>query len=61
MFHEVKVDKVTACHKINNPASGRVMQKAGIHYDTTLKGYRVDKEMGKRVDLRHKAPPFRIQ
>lgn len=35
---------------LNNPASGSVMQKAGMHYDATLKGYRVDKETGKRVD-----------
>lgn len=51
MFHEAMVDKVIACHKINNPASGRVMQKAGLHYDATLKGYRVDKGTDNRVDL----------
>ncbi len=50
MFDEVQVDKVIACHSSKNPASGRVMQKAGMHYDGTLKNYFVDKNTGQRCD-----------
>ncbi len=50
MFEEVGVEKVIACHISSNPASGRVMEKAGMHYDGTLKGYFVDKNTGKRAD-----------
>lgn len=50
MFEEVGVDKVVAYHLSVNPASGRVMAKAGMHLDAVLKGYLVDKLTGKRVD-----------
>lgn len=45
------VEKVTACHISTNPASGRVMQKAGMKYDATLKEYVVDKNTKERADL----------
>lgn len=45
------VEKVTACHISTNPASGRVMQKAGMNYDATLKEYVVDKNTKERADL----------
>lgn len=51
MFNKVKVDKIVACHISTNPASGRVMVKAGMHYDSTLTGYRIDKNTGEREDL----------
>ena len=50
MFDQVGVDKVIAYHLSVNPASGRVMAKAGMHLDAVLKGYLVDKLTGNRVD-----------
>ena len=50
MFNKAEVDKVCANHISTNPASGRVMQKAGMHLDAVLKGYLVDKPSGKRTD-----------
>lgn len=46
-----KVEKITACHISTNPQSGRVMQKAGMTYDATLKEYIVDKNTKSRADL----------
>lgn len=46
-----KVEKITACHLSINPASSKVMEKAGMVYDATLKEYRIDKNTNKRVDL----------
>ena len=51
MFNKVEVEKVSACHISTNPASGRAMIKAGMQYDATLKGYRIDKNTNERVDL----------
>ncbi|MCI7402146.1 MAG: GNAT family N-acetyltransferase [Christensenella sp.] len=50
MFNEVEAGMIIACHISTNPASGRVMQKAGMKYDATLKKYFVDKNSGKRAD-----------
>ena len=50
LFDEVEVDKIIACYLSLNSASGRVMEKAGMHYDGTLKNYFVDKKTGKRCD-----------
>lgn len=50
MFTQVKVDKIIACYMSVNPSSGRVMEKAGMHYDATLKNYFIDKNTGKRCD-----------
>lgn len=50
MFDEVEVDKIIACHESVNPASGRIMQKAGMNYDATLPKYFIDKNTGKRCD-----------
>lgn len=36
-FDEVGVECVRACHAPENPKSGRVMQKCGMHYDGTLR------------------------
>ena len=51
MFNEVEVEKIITCHISTNPASGWVMIKVGMNYDSTLKGYAVDKNTGKREDL----------
>ena len=50
MFDKVCVDKIFADHISTNPASGRVMQKAGMKFDAILKGYLIDKNTGKRED-----------
>jgi len=36
---ELGVVRVQACHSVNNPASGRVMEKAGMRYEGTLRLY----------------------
>jgi RimJ/RimL family protein N-acetyltransferase len=38
-LHSAGLHKVTANHFADNPASGRVMQKAGMLYEATLKAY----------------------
>ena len=37
-------------HRSSNPASGRVMQKAGMKYDGSLRDRRLDID-GKRADM----------
>ena len=37
LFDEVGMNRVGACHDSNNPKSGRVMQKAGMKYEGTLR------------------------
>ena len=51
MFEQVGVEKILARHLSVNPASGRTMQKAGMHYDATLPGYFVDKTTDQRCDV----------
>ena len=50
MFQKVQVDKIIACHIGPNKASGRVMEKAGMHFDGALPKYFVDKNTGLRED-----------
>lgn len=38
LFDEVGMNRVAACHSTKNPKSGRVMQKAGMKYEGTLRG-----------------------
>ncbi|MDY0101778.1 MAG: GNAT family N-acetyltransferase [Lentimicrobium sp.] len=38
-LHSAGLHKVTANHFADNPASGRVMQKAGMKYEATLKAH----------------------
>lgn len=38
LFEEVGMNRVCARHDVNNPKSGRVMQKAGMMYEGTLRG-----------------------
>ncbi|MCR4936435.1 MAG: GNAT family N-acetyltransferase [Oscillospiraceae bacterium] len=38
LFWTVGMPEVGACHDVNNPNSGRVMQKCGLHYRMTLSG-----------------------
>jgi len=37
LFDEVGLSRVAACHDANNPNSGRVMDKAGMKYEGTLR------------------------
>ena len=36
-FNEIGVNRVAACHDVNNPKSGRVMQKAGMQKEGVLR------------------------
>ena len=36
-FEDLGLHRLEACHDINNPASGRVMEKCGMHLEGTLK------------------------
>ena len=38
LFDTVGVNRVTACHDVNNPKSGRVMQKAGLKFEGIMRG-----------------------
>lgn len=41
LIFEVGANRVEACHSVNNPASGRVMEKAGMRLEGTIRqGYR---------------------
>lgn len=51
MFINVDADKILACHVDLNPASGKVMKKAGMTLDGILRGHKVDKVTGERCDL----------
>ena len=51
MFNRVDADKVLACHVSLNPASGKVMKKAGMNLDGVLRGHKVDKYTKERCDL----------
>ncbi len=35
MFEEAEINRIAAYHDVNNPKSGRVMQKAGMQYEGT--------------------------
>lgn len=51
MLNEVKINLVEAKYYSCNPASGRVMEKAGMKYDATLRNRRIDKSTNENVDL----------
>ena len=38
-FSKLDLKRVQAIHSINNPASGRVLEKAGMTYEGTLRLY----------------------
>lgn len=52
LFNEVGFYLIEARHLATNPASGRVMEKAGLIYETTLKNRFIDKVTHKRTDLK---------
>lgn len=51
LFEETNVDLITAKHNGNNIASGKVMQKAGMKYDGTLRERITDKITGQKDSL----------
>jgi len=54
LINQVEIDMIVACHLVSNPASGRVMEKAGMEYVATLPKWMINKE-GKREDLKYYA------
>ena len=51
LLNIIDIHLIEARHHSNNPASGRVMEKAGMKYEATLKDRRTDKITHKYVDL----------
>lgn len=51
LLNEIEIEMVTADHLVSNPASGRVMEKAGMKYICTMPKWMINKE-GKREDLK---------
>ena len=52
LLNEVGFDLLEAKHFITNPASGKVMEKAGMKYEATLRKRMIDEYTGERVDLK---------
>lgn len=52
LLNEVGFDLLEAKHFITNPASGKVMEKAGMKYEATLRKRMIDQYTGERVDLK---------
>lgn len=52
LFNEVGFYLIEARHLVNNPASGRVMEKAGMKYEATLRDRFVDKETLGRASVK---------
>lgn len=52
LFNEVGFEVISACHVIDNVGSGKVMEKAGLIYEATLKYRWLDKISGKRTHLK---------
>lgn len=50
LFEEVELELIYANHMINNPASGKVMEKSGMKYEGKLRSRVIDKD-GNRNDL----------
>lgn len=44
LFFEVGMNRIQAKHDAKNPASGKVMEKAGMKYEGTLKKYKKHKD-----------------
>ena len=37
LFYTVGINRISACHDVKNPQSGRVMEKGGLRYEGTLR------------------------
>ena len=53
LLKDCEFNLVEARHIAGNPASGRVMQKAGMKYEATLRQRRINGETGQIDDLLH--------
>lgn len=51
-FKDVGFKRITACHDIGNPASGRVMEKCGLKYEGTLRKI-IKNNKGELVDHKY--------
>ena len=51
LLNEVGIEMIVADHYISNPASGRVMEKAGMKYAYILPQWVINKN-GKREDIK---------
>ena len=52
LLNEVGFEVVEARHLITNPASGRVMEKAGMKYEATLRSRYIDPDTFERTDVK---------
>lgn len=52
LMNEVKIEMITCGYSVTNPASGKVMEKAGMKYAFTMPKWIINKE-GKREDLKY--------
>lgn len=52
LLNEVGFELLEAKHLIDNPASGKVMEKSGMKYEATLRKRIIDQYTNKRVDLK---------
>ena len=52
LLNEVGFDLLEAIHLVDNPASGRVMEKSGMQYEATLRKRRIDHVTNERVDIK---------
>jgi len=52
LLNEIGFELLYAKHMVDNPASGRVMEKSGMKYEATLRSRMIDQCTGERVDLK---------
>ncbi len=52
LLNEVEIEMITAGYEVSNPASGRVMEKAGMEYACLMPKWMINKE-GKREDIKY--------
>lgn len=50
-FHDMRIHRVEAQHEVDNPASGAVMRKCGMHREGTLRGRVYNKGRFSDVEL----------
>ncbi|MDE6677239.1 MAG: GNAT family N-acetyltransferase [Clostridia bacterium] len=55
LFEEVGFHRIEAAHSVENPASGRVMEKCGLLYEGTARGEHRLLSTGEWTDIIHRA------
>lgn len=43
-FEKLNLERIFACHDVENPVSGKVMERLGMTYEGTLRKNRIHKE-----------------